>query len=102
MNAGLYHRIWRQVARIPPGRVSTYGRIARLSKIPGHARLVGYALHALPSGLDIPWHRVINSHGIVSLAGKAGAEQRRRLTQEGIRISAGRVDVAFYGWPRRP
>jgi methylated-DNA-protein-cysteine methyltransferase-like protein len=72
-----------------------------LAGIPGHARLVGYALHALPSGLDIPWHRVLNSRGFISLGGDAGTEQQRLLGREGIRVSSGRIDLALYGWPGR-
>ena len=60
---GLHSRIHKVVRRIPRGRVATYGQIARLAGIPGQARLVGYALHALPAGHSLPWHRVINAQG---------------------------------------
>src|SRR5689334_367178 len=61
-----YQVIYSVIRRIPRGRVATYGQIATLAGIDGHARQVGYALHALPSGADVPWHRVVNSFGEVS------------------------------------
>ena len=62
-NADSYQRIYEAVKRIPRGRVATYGQIATLAGLDGHARQVGYALHSLPDGSDIPWHRVINAKG---------------------------------------
>ena len=52
-----YRRIWAVVARIPKGRVATYGQVARLAGLPNHPRLAGYALHALPARTRVPWHR---------------------------------------------
>jgi len=46
--------------------VATYGQIATLAGMPGHARQVGYAMHALPSHSTVPWHRVINARGEIS------------------------------------
>ena len=60
---GSHNRIFEVVRRIPAGRVLTYGDVAALAGLPGHARLVGYALHALPPGTTVPWHRVINARG---------------------------------------
>jgi methylated-DNA-protein-cysteine methyltransferase-like protein len=88
-------RILAVVRRIPAGRVGTYGQVARLAGLPNQARLVGYALAALPSATAVPWHRVINARGEISLRrGSAGAtvEQRMRLEREGVRFdAAGRV-----------
>jgi methylated-DNA-protein-cysteine methyltransferase related protein len=97
-----YDRIYEVVRRIPFGRVSTYGRVAVLAGLPDQARLVGYALHALPEHTTVPWHRVINAGGGVSL-GRAipGGElvQRRRLESEGVRFDArDRVDLGEFGW----
>jgi methylated-DNA-protein-cysteine methyltransferase-like protein len=99
-----YERIYTAVRKVPRGRVTTYGAIARLSGIAGQARLVGYALSALPSGSSVPWHRVINAQGKLSLersASGAGITQRLRLEREGVRVdAAGRVPLDRYGWPR--
>ena len=99
--AGNYARIYAVVRRIPRGRVATYGQIAELAGLPGHARQVGYALHALPEGSTVPWHRVLNARGTLSLRRDSGAEisQRIRLEQEGIRFDAGgRVALGRLQW----
>jgi methylated-DNA-protein-cysteine methyltransferase-like protein len=96
-----YRRIYHVVRRIPPGRVATYGQIAKLAGLPGHARQVGYALHALDTASPVPWHRVINAKGRISLRSKSGPdlEQRMRLEAEGVRFDAGgRVRLDEYGW----
>ncbi len=69
-----YARIYAVVRRIPRGRVATYGQIAELAGLPGHARQVGYALHALPDGTAVPWHRVLNARGALSLRRSPGGE----------------------------
>lgn len=97
-------RIYEVVRRIPPGRVATYGQIAELAGLPGHARQVGYALAALPSGTAVPWHRVINARGEVSLRSSPGAElsQRMLLEREGVRFDArGRVALQRVAWRPR-
>ena len=93
-----YPEVWAAVARIPRGRVATYGAIASLCGRPGLARFVGYALHNLPPGIDIPWHRVINSRGEISLRGPSAARQRHLLRNEGVAFSGGRVDLHRFGW----
>jgi methylated-DNA-protein-cysteine methyltransferase-like protein len=97
-----YSRIYRTVRRIPRGRVATYGQIARLAGFPRHARLVGYALHALRGADDIsvPWHRVINARGEISLGVFSGADlQRDLLKAEGVVFDRHhRVDLARFGW----
>ncbi len=94
-----YTRIYRSVRRIPRGRVATYGQIAALAGLRGHARQVGYALHRLRDP-DLPWHRVIAAGGRLSLAAgsPSGAEQRARLRAEGISILNERVDMRRHGW----
>jgi methylated-DNA-protein-cysteine methyltransferase-like protein len=103
---GAYERIYGVVRRIPRGRVSTYGDVAALAGLAGHARQVGYALHALPDRSNVPWHRVVNAQGRISTGrGVAGGElpQRFRLEKEGIRFGAnGRIPLARYRWPARP
>lgn len=88
--------------RIPRGRVSTYGGIARLAGLPRQARLVGYALHRLGASTTVPWHRVINASGRIALSDAQGAAttQRLRLIAEGIVVGpGGRVSLERYGWP---
>lgn len=96
-----YAPVYAAVREIPPGRVSTYGRIAALIGRPRAARFVGYALHRSPPGLA--WHRVINAEGQISLPADstAGLAQRRRLEAEGIVFIGGRIDLDRYGWPRK-
>jgi methylated-DNA-protein-cysteine methyltransferase-like protein len=97
--------IYAVVRRIPRGRVATYGQVAELAGLPGHARQVGYALHALPEGTTVPWHRVLNARGRLSLRRDSGGEisQRLLLVREGIRFDAGgRIALDRLRWlPRR-
>lgn len=102
-----YARIYAVVAAIPEGKVATYGQVAALAGLPGHARQVGYALHALPDGSDLPWQRVINARGEVSPRSGPGwveGYQRHLLEEEGVRFDErGRVDLERFRWepPRR-
>jgi methylated-DNA-protein-cysteine methyltransferase-like protein len=101
-----HERIYAAVRRIPVGRVATYGQIAILAGFPRQPRLVGYALHALPRGTTVPWHRVINAQGRISArAGEPAGSltQRMLLEAEGIAFDArGRTSLERYGWrPRR-
>jgi methylated-DNA-protein-cysteine methyltransferase related protein len=97
-----YRRIYAVVSKIPRGRVATYGQIAVLAGLAGRARQVGYALHALPEGSGLPWHRVINAHGQISErsdGGPAGRVQRLLLTRERVRFdAAGRVALERFRW----
>ncbi len=96
-----YATIYATVQRIPRGNVSSYGRIAALSGLPGQARLVGYALHALradQAGDAVPWWRVINAAGYISNAYEPEL-QRALLEAEGVSFDAhGRVDFAHFLW----
>jgi methylated-DNA-protein-cysteine methyltransferase-like protein len=69
---------------------------------PRHARLVGYALHTLPHGSDIPWHRVINSKGMISLPKRNDHYQKQKslLEKEGIVFLKERVNLSVYVWPK--
>lgn len=89
------------VARIPPGRVSTYGRLAELAGWPRHSRHVGHLLGHLPDGVSVPWQRVVGAGGRIARPGTPGADyQRLLLEHEGVVLSAsGRVDLKRYGWP---
>jgi methylated-DNA-protein-cysteine methyltransferase-like protein len=95
-----YEAIYAVVRRIPRGRVATYGQVATLAGLDGHARQVGYALHNLPERSDVPWHRVINARGEVSprTAGDSHELQRMLLMGEGISFSGERISLAQYRW----
>ena len=110
-------RVWNIVRHIPPGQVATYGQIASMvitaqaagtgDPIPAAhlawgARWVGGAMAACPA--DIPWHRVINSQGKISLPPASGqSEQRLLLESEGVVFdSHDRVDLKKYGWNQSP
>lgn len=96
-----HERIYAAVRRIPRGTVATYGQVAQLAGLPRQPRLVGYALHALSSGTTVPWHRVINARGMVSIRsdGTASLSQRLLLEREGIVFDArGRVALGRFGW----
>lgn len=102
MADSFYDQIYETVRRIPRGSVASYGQIARLLGKPRAARAVGWALHNLPEGSDIPWQRVINAQGIIShdAHGPGGAIQRAMLEEEGVFFDErGRVDMEVYGWP---
>lgn len=99
---GLYERIYDMVRRIPPGKVTTYGQIADL--VGGcTARMVGYAMAALKSGdkPDVPWQRVINARGKISVHGDGfgNALQRVKLEEEGVKFDEnGQIDFSRFGW----
>ena len=96
-----YQRIYDVVRRIPEGRVATYGQVAALAGLKGHARQVGYALHALDESSDVPWQRVINARGEVSPRSDPGWEgyQRHLLEEEGVAFDLrGRVDLRRFRW----
>jgi methylated-DNA-protein-cysteine methyltransferase-like protein len=102
------HKVWALVRQIPPGKVSTYGKIAALLPAPPGmdikaylafgARWVGGALAACPQ--DVPWQRVINSQGKVSLRpGVGGSQQRDLLEAEGVMFDEhDRIDLKIYAW----
>ena len=98
-------RIYAQVRKIPRGRVATYGQIASLAGLDGQARQVGYAMAALASSSAVPWHRVINAQGRVSLRreGPGGSIiQQQLLEDEGVAFDGGgRVALARFGWKTR-
>ena len=103
-----YRRIYAVVRRIPRGRVASYGQVAALAGLPGHARQVGYALHALT--LDkVPWQRVVNAAGAISARSEPRFEEMQRglLEREGVIFDAnGRIPLSRFQWrpalsPRR-
>jgi methylated-DNA-protein-cysteine methyltransferase-like protein len=97
----LLERIWTEIAAIPRGEVASYGGIARRAGLPRRARLVGHALKVAPASMKLPWHRVLNAQGRISLPAGTRAHrlQRRLLEQEGIRFRNGRVERAAMSEP---
>jgi|GEM_PF-499385 len=87
----MFPRIRSMILKIPPGKVSTYGAIARAAGYPGAARQVVWALR---QSHGLPWHRVVAAGGRIALQGESGLEQRFRLEAEGVRFSGRRVRLA--------
>ena len=96
-----FEQVYQVVRRIPAGKVATYGQVARILGKPRGARTVGWALHSIPEDSDVPWQRVINARGIITLdaRGPGGAIQRALLEAEGIVFDEeGRIDLDACGW----
>ena len=97
--------IYAVVRAIPRGKVATYGQVAQLAGLPRQARLVGYAMHSLPADSDVPWHRVVNAAGKISIrsSGLGHDElQAQLLRREGVRFVDGIIPLARYRWQPRP
>lgn len=93
------------IKKIPRGRVATYGQIARLAGKPGSARAVGWILNACSESHSLPWQRVLNSAGKISIPRRSSgfAEQRRLLIKEGVEIDRnGALDLDVFGWKKEP
>lgn len=89
-SAQLRMRIEAAIRRIPQGKVSTYGAVARAAGLPRAARLVARVLHR---GFGLPWQRVLGAGGEIKLRGDSAIEQRLRLEAEGVRFRGRRVDM---------
>lgn len=101
-----YEQVYAIVRRIPPGKVTSYGRIAAMLGAPNAARAVGYALGALkdkdPDFEPVPWQRVINSQGRISIVNRENSAQRQAelLRAEGVEVSPElQIDLDIYLWP---
>jgi methylated-DNA-protein-cysteine methyltransferase-like protein len=97
----LHRQILEVIALIPYGKVATYGQIAKLAGIPKHARLVGYVLKHLDKESSIPWHRVINSQGKISVMRineKGGNIQQQLLADEGIYLLNNKINLKVFSW----
>ena len=93
-------RLFTMLASVPEGNVVTYGQLADLVGFPRRARWVGQMLKQLPEGSKLPWHRVINAQGKISLpADGGGSEQADRLRAEGVLVTPdGKVSLNQYRW----
>ena len=98
--SSFFAKVYRLVQRVPPGKVVSYGAVARMLEHPHAARTVGWAMHSIPKGMDVPWWRVINSKGRISLSERGGASRQRELLEaEGVAFDErGFVDWERYGW----
>lgn len=92
-----FERVQRLVARVPRGRVATYGQLSRL--IEGRLTPVGVGWAIRAASDAIPWHRVVNARGGISTEGEHPGLQRALLESEGVRFDdEGRIDLERYGW----
>lgn len=92
----MFERVYFLVRAVPSGKVTTYGQLGSMCGI-SDSRTVGEGMNAAPG--DVPWQRVINSRGTISIQGATGARQRALLEDEGVEFDAnGRVDFAEVGW----
>jgi methylated-DNA-protein-cysteine methyltransferase-like protein len=100
---GSWDVVYRLVKKIPRGRVTTYGELARALRLKGGARAAGHAMAACPTGRGIPWQRVVGSGGRLLIREPYAALQRKLLESEGVRIEGRAVDMKRYGWsPVKP
>lgn len=100
----LSERISHAIASVPAGRVATYGEIAAIAGNPRAARQVVRVLNAWSRTRNLPWHRIVNRHGSISLpAGDGGDLQRALLEQEGVEFDhRGRINLDRFGILARP
>ena len=93
-------KLYAWLTEIPAGKVVTYGQLANLIGRPNGARWVGWKLSRLPTGSELPWHRVVNAQGRSSLSlDKGGLNRQLRLLQrEGVLVVDGRVSLVRYRW----
>ena len=100
MSTLFYQRVKRIIGRIPRGKVAAYGQIAALAGNHRAARQVAWALHSSSKKEGLPWHRVVNSQGRISLKpGHGSEEQKELLRKEGIRLDENaRIDFDNFLW----
>ena len=100
MSDNTFAKIYEVVKRIPKGKVTSYGEIAREVGNPRLSRVVGYALHVNPEPGVIPCHRVVNKEGRLSPAFAFGGVnvQAGLLMEEGVEVDGLYVDMAKYGY----
>ena len=98
---GSWHQnVWKVVSEIPSGHVLTYGEVARLSGMPRAARRVSQALRRAPSGIKLPWHRVINAQGKISFPEDSSGwlQQKNLLEGEGVIFLKGKINLERFGY----
>jgi methylated-DNA-protein-cysteine methyltransferase-like protein len=90
--------VYKLVKKIPRGRVTTYGELAKKLRLPGGARVAGYAMAGCPSGRGIPWHRVVGAGGRLLIREPYASLQRKLLETEGVSLAGTRVDMKRHSW----
>lgn len=101
--AGTFEKVYARVKQIPPGKVATYGQIARLCGMPRGARIVGYAMASCPAGRGVPCHRVVDREGHTKKAFDAYMPDTQRMLLEGEGVAFltdGRVNMAECLWEK--
>ena len=93
--------VYKLVKRIPRGRVTTYGALAKALRLRGGARAAGYAMAGCPGGKGIPWHRVVGSGGKLLIREPHSSLQRRLLETEGVTVDGKRVNMKQFEWSLR-
>ncbi|MDJ0698458.1 MAG: MGMT family protein [Woeseiaceae bacterium] len=93
-------RIWETIRDIPSGRVASYGQVAEIAGIPRGARQTAYALRVAPDDLELPWFRVITASGKLAFKPGTAAFRRQRdlLRDDGVTVTAGKVDMDEFRW----
>jgi len=92
--------VWQVVQGIPRGHVLTYGEVARLAGMRGAARRVAQAMRRAPKGMTLPWHRVVNAQGRISIPEDSSGylEQKNRLEEEGVVFIKGKINLDQFGY----
>ena len=94
-----WNRVYALVKKIPRGRVTTYGQLAKALRLPGGARTAGRAMAACPSGLGVPWHRVVGAGGRLLIREPHSSLQRKLLESEGLSLAEKRIlEFRKYEW----
>ena len=95
----MFEKFHKVIAKIPKGKVATYGQVARVAGFPGAARQVVWALQGAGEK-GLPWHRVVGAGGKILLADHSGMEQRMRLEMEGVKFNGARVHMKACAWKK--
>jgi methylated-DNA-protein-cysteine methyltransferase related protein len=94
-----WNPVYELVKKIPRGRVMTYGRLAKVLRLPGGARTAGRAMAASPSGHGVPWHRVVGASGRLLIREPHASLQRKLLESEGMKLAEKRIlDFKVHEW----
>ena len=96
-----YKKIWEQAALIPAGQVASYGQVAKQAGLPRRgARMVARAVAAAPREMELPWHRIVNAQGCISIPKTSARyeQQQELLRAEGVPVKNGKLDIDKHGW----
>jgi methylated-DNA-protein-cysteine methyltransferase-like protein len=96
-----YKKIWEQAALIPAGQVASYGQVAKQAGLPRRgARMVARAVAAAPREMELPWHRIVNAQGCISIPKTSARyeQQQELLRAEGVPVKDGKLDIDKHGW----